>query len=163
MAKFKNIRIAKPGGGKRTQRVQVLASGKYKFVKNLKKSKSSNPSSKKKTRKVRRKVARKKKRRSSAMTIPLAPIGGFVVVFTSPEFGGKSIVQSAMEGDYNNIGHAMVGQLTGWDTNQGKWMPERAHGLMALIVGTLIHKFVGGRPLNVNAMLARAKVPFVRI
>lgn len=32
--KFKNIKIKKKGGGTRTQRVQVLASGKYKFVKN---------------------------------------------------------------------------------------------------------------------------------
>jgi len=34
MAKFKNIRIRKKGGGSRLQRVQVLKSGKYKFVKN---------------------------------------------------------------------------------------------------------------------------------
>ncbi len=31
---YKNIRIKKPGGGTRLQRVKVLASGKYKFVKN---------------------------------------------------------------------------------------------------------------------------------
>ena len=31
---YKNIRIKKRGGGTRLQRVQVLASGKYKFVKN---------------------------------------------------------------------------------------------------------------------------------
>jgi hypothetical protein len=40
MPTFKNIRIKKRGGGTRLQRVQVLASGKYKFVKNLKKSAS---------------------------------------------------------------------------------------------------------------------------
>ena len=32
--KYKNIRIKKKGGGTRMQRGQVLASGKYKFVKN---------------------------------------------------------------------------------------------------------------------------------
>lgn len=34
MVTYKTIRIKKKGGGTRAQRVQVLASGKYKFVKN---------------------------------------------------------------------------------------------------------------------------------
>lgn len=37
MPTYKNIRIKKKGGGTRLQRVKVLASGKFKFVKNLKK------------------------------------------------------------------------------------------------------------------------------
>ncbi len=59
MATYKNIRIPKRGGGSRLQRVQVLASGKYKFVKNLKKSAS-------KTKKKVRKMAKKKNYRSRA-------------------------------------------------------------------------------------------------
>ena len=39
MPTYKNITIKKRGGGTRKQRVQVLASGKYKFVKNLVKGK----------------------------------------------------------------------------------------------------------------------------
>jgi len=35
MPKFKNIRVKMRGGKSRLQRVQVLASGKYKFVKNI--------------------------------------------------------------------------------------------------------------------------------
>ena len=35
MPKYKTIRIKKPNGETRLQRVQVLASGKYKFVKNV--------------------------------------------------------------------------------------------------------------------------------
>lgn len=35
MSKFKNIRVKMRGGKSRLQRVQVLASGKYKFVKNI--------------------------------------------------------------------------------------------------------------------------------
>lgn len=42
MPTYKNIRIKKRGGGTRLQRVQVLASGKYKFVKNLTKGKASS-------------------------------------------------------------------------------------------------------------------------
>ena len=44
MPTFKNIRIKKRGGGTRLQRVQVLASGKYKFVKNLVKGKGKTTS-----------------------------------------------------------------------------------------------------------------------
>lgn len=50
MPTFKNIRIKKRGGGTRLQRVQVLASGKYKFVKNLG-SKAKKSVKKAKTRK----------------------------------------------------------------------------------------------------------------
>ena len=41
MPTYRNIRIPKRGGGYRLQRAQVLKSGKLKFVKNLKKGKSS--------------------------------------------------------------------------------------------------------------------------
>ena len=78
MATFKNIRIKKPGGGSRLQRVKVLASGKYRFVKN---TKSSSPKKAKKSTKRRRKrggggMARRRKRRSG---------------------GGKSITQQAFK------------------------------------------------------------------
>jgi len=38
MVTYKNIRIKKPGGGTRLQRVKVLANGKYRFVKNTTRS-----------------------------------------------------------------------------------------------------------------------------
>lgn len=41
MPKYKTIRIKKAGGGTRLQKVQVLASGKYKFVKNSTKSRKT--------------------------------------------------------------------------------------------------------------------------
>ncbi|MBA7537266.1 hypothetical protein ES705_29533 [subsurface metagenome] len=44
MPTFKNIRIKMKNGKSRLQRVQVLASGKYKFVKNLTKSRSTSTS-----------------------------------------------------------------------------------------------------------------------
>ena len=59
MPTFKNIQIKKRGGGTRLQRVQVLASGKYKFVKNLTKGRKK-PSSSTTTR--RRKASSKAKR-----------------------------------------------------------------------------------------------------
>jgi hypothetical protein len=60
---LKTIRIKKPGGGTRLQKVQVLASGKYRFVKNTTKGMV------RKTRKAGRlayeKTKRKTKRKSS--------------------------------------------------------------------------------------------------
>jgi len=77
MAKFKNITIKKRGGGSRLQRVKVLASGKFKFVKNLRKSSPGGPKKRSKSNKRSRKsqpirrtkrknsVARRSKRRFS--------------------------------------------------------------------------------------------------
>jgi len=59
MAKFKNIRIKKRGGGTRMQRVKVLASGKFKFVKNLTSRRKSKPLNTRSSRnKPRRRTAR---------------------------------------------------------------------------------------------------------
>jgi hypothetical protein len=69
--KYKTIRIKKAGGGTRLQKVQVLASGKYKFVKNSTKSRKITTKRRKSTRKgMVRKTARrayepKKKRKST--------------------------------------------------------------------------------------------------
>jgi len=58
---IKNIRIKKRGGGTRMQRVEVLKSGKFKFLKNIKtRAKSA-------ARKVKSKV---KRRRSTSKTTP---------------------------------------------------------------------------------------------
>jgi len=57
MPKYKNIRVKKPNGGYRTQRVQVLASGKYKFVKN----KGTKRSTKARRRSVRAAPARRRR------------------------------------------------------------------------------------------------------
>ena len=84
---FKNIRIPKRGGGTRLQRVKVLASGKYKFVKNLTKGakRSSKTRRKSNPKKVRKKVARRKKsRRRYGMTIPLAPVLGLAAGMAAP-------------------------------------------------------------------------------
>lgn len=64
MPTYKNIRVAKRGGGTRLQRVQVLKNGKYKFVKNKKtgskKTGSKKKGSKKKGSKKKRSVSTNK-------------------------------------------------------------------------------------------------------
>jgi len=66
MVKFKNIRIKKPSGGSRLQRVQVLSSGKFKFVKNIKRKRAvkKNVGKRKGTRRKSGRRATKKRRPS---------------------------------------------------------------------------------------------------
>lgn len=111
MVSFKNIRIKKKGGGTRTQRVQVLASGKYKFVKNLKST--SHPRPKTKARKVKRKLARRKKRRSgkslTTTAFKLVRIGALAAP------AAARVMHQGIT--YVSIGD-MMGDYTGFNWNQ---------------------------------------------
>lgn len=84
MAKYKDIRVKKAGGGTRLQRVQVLASGKYKFVKNTHHEKKASKHVAKKSKAItrrRRSHAPKTHRRHrrgaglSPMTLGIAGLG----------------------------------------------------------------------------------------
>jgi len=146
------------GGKSRLQRVKVLASGKYKFVKNLTKSKSRSVKTKtnpKKKGKV--KTMAKKKRRSRKMTIPLAPIIGLI---GTPAI--SSAIPSFMAGDFEG-GIQRLGGLVGLWRDGSFHFDTLAANMTPVIAGLLIHKFVGGSPLNLNRMLASANVPFLRI
>ena len=126
-----------------------------------KKSKGSTPRTSKTSRKVkkvaRRRYSRKRSRRSGGMTIPLAPIAGLAAGLAVP-------IDYALSGDYKGAMNILSENYTGYNFYQGMWEPEKLkRGLLPLIIGALVHKFVGGSPLNVNKMLAAAKVPFVRI
>lgn len=134
-----------------------------------KKSKGSNPRPKK-ARKVkkmaRRRYSRKRSRRSGGMTIPLAPIIGLGAGLAggSTWSGGNSVISRLIEGDFTDAMKIGAYHYLGYDINLGKFeIQGLMTGIMPLVVGALIHKFVGGAPLNVNRMLAAAKVPFVRI
>lgn len=53
MVTYKNIRVPMRGGGSRLQRVKVLASGQYRFVKNKGKSGSKRKTSRRRSKKTR--------------------------------------------------------------------------------------------------------------
>ena len=135
-----------------------------------KKSKSSTPRTSKTSRKVkkvaRRRYSRKRSRRRGGMTIPLAPIIGLGAGLAggSTWSGGNSVISRLMEGDIADAMKIGAYHYLGYDINLGKFEVQGLMtGVMPLVVGALIHKFVGGAPLNVNRMLAAAKVPLVRI
>jgi hypothetical protein len=124
------------------------------------KKKAQSPSRVTKKPKKRRKsyVTRRKRRRGSRkMTIPIAPIAGLIAGLAEP-----AVI--AMTGDFATAADKLVGKYTGYSMAQKTWRLEWAmEGLTPLILGALVHKFVGGPPLNINGMLARAKVPLIRI
>jgi len=106
---------------------------------------------------VKRKMTRRKSRRRGGMTIPLAPIVGLVA-------GLAPTIKEAMAGNIDAAIHEAAWAYTGYDTYDSTFNPERLrYGLLPLVIGLLVHKFVGGPPLNFNRLLARAKIPFLRI
>ncbi len=166
--KTKTIRIKKKGGGTRLQRVQVLASGKYRFMKNPSKSRttrgggsrSKSKTKRKNVRRVKNTMAKRRGRRRrsrSSFTLPIAPIAGLAAGMAEP-------IGKALGGDLEGAIAGLTFNYTGYNVDDGTWDPMRlTRGMVPLIVGALVHKFVGGPPLNINRMLGKAKVPFLRI
>lgn len=160
MPEFKNIRIKMKGGKSRMQRVMVLASGKYKFVKNLgsKTRKSTRKSVKRTVTKRRTKTLgkRRRKRASRKFTIPIAPIAGIIA---APAV--RAGINAAVAGDWDGVMHE-ASKFVGFA--DGKFDAfALASNVGPILVGLMVHKFVGGSPLNLNRMLASANVPIVRI
>jgi len=90
------------------------------------------------------------------MTIPLAPIAGMI-----PMVSGAAT--AAMQGDWEMALKHLQWKTIGIDS-QGKFHADQmVQNMIPLVAGLLVHKFVGGPPLNLNRMLARARVPFIRI
>ena len=111
---LKTIRIKKPGGGTRLQKVKVLASGKYRFVKNTTKGmvrktrKAGRKAYEKTKRKTKRRLSKSKaksykpRKTSSSMKLPKVPtmikkvaigvgaasLAGMAVGMIAPQFSG---------------------------------------------------------------------------
>ena len=107
----------------------------------------------------KRKLTRRKnwgKRKKKQFTLPLAPIIGLGVGLAGPI---KDIMDGEVEYAMNKLKYSYLGLMP-----DNTFKPEALmSGLVPLIVGGLVHKFVGGAPLNLNRMLASANVPVIRI
>ena len=97
MATYKNIRIKKRGGGTRLQRVQVLASGKYKFVKNL--TKSSTKTTKSKSKGKGGKVGKNK----GGIKVPVLLIAGVGGAFTAKTPTNRTLIKDITDGNIENF------------------------------------------------------------
>ena len=103
-------------------------------------------------------MGKKKKRRSRKFTIPLAPIGGLVA---TPAL--RYMVSELMAGNLETA-IAQPARFAGIDPNTGQFsVDELKNNLLPVVLGILVHKFIGGSPLNLNRTLANANVPFIRI
>lgn len=106
---------------------------------------------------------RRKKRRSRKFTLPLAPVLGLTAGLSEPaQWIATGNYKDAMDlATANYTGFEPYNTKLGW---KGKFNPARlSMGLLPLVAGLLVHKFVGGAPLNLNRTLGRANVPFLRI
>ena len=109
-------------------------------------------------------MAKSKRRFYKSMTIPLAPIGGLMAGLAVP-------ISQAVLGNYTGSGGAidwLIYNYTGFRGNFSGGQPTfdptgLKNGLLPLIAGVLIHKFVGGQPIGINRMLGQAGVPVIRI
>ena len=99
---------------------------------------------------------KQKKRGARKFTIPLAPIAGIIAAPAVREMADK-----AMLGHVDGVLVA-AGKFVG--VKDGKFNAgELGANILPIIIGCMVHKFVGGPPLNLNRMLAAANVPVIRI
>lgn len=102
-------------------------------------------------------MSKKRKRGKRKFTIPLAPIIGIVA---APSV--RQTVDDLMKGDFNTA-MAHAGHIVGIQTD-GKFNAQLLiSNIGPMVIGGLVHKLVGGAPLNLNRMLASANVPVIRI
>lgn len=157
MATYKNITIKKRGGGTRLQRVKVLKSGKFKFVKNIgrklrkrtSRTRKANPT---RRRGVRRMARRKTKRRQR--TIAVAPLLGLVGGLQDP-------IQRAVAGDFMGALHESRNIITGFD-EFGGWNPQwMAKFWGPVIGGVLMHKVANF--IGVNRQFAKLPSPLNKL
>jgi len=165
MPTYKNIKIKKRGGGTRIQRVQVLASGKYKFVKNTSKSSNKSKSTKRKTKKGSRKVAKKNKNsKKRKFTVPGALVAGVALGFViKPAPNWDSPYEAAKRGAYDTAIKNYATNMIGYRADTGAIFDTTIglKGLKALIGGFLIHKVAS--VIGLNRALGRAGVPYLRV
>ena len=99
---------------------------------------------------------RKRKRGKRGFTIPIAPIVGLAAGLAGPL---KDVIDGNIEFAVNKLKYSYLGL----DTSNNFSLDGLMSGLVPLVAGGLVHKFVGGAPLNLNRMLAAANVPIIRI
>jgi len=117
------------------------------------------PRRRRRRRTVVRYVRRRARRRTK--TIPLAPVIGFASsFFITSEGRSNSPFENAKAGNWNAAINGLAQNIMGYDPGLQRWgIPK---GLVAMIVGVLIHKFVGGY-LGINRVLGRARIPLIRL
>ncbi len=120
---------------------------------------------------ARRSYRRTKARvRRAKMTVPIAPIIGLGVGLLGGP-AGTTLMDHVQAKDWRGAVNRLSQSYLGYSPGGGGLYPgearltleEMKYGLLPLVMGGLVHKFVGGDPVGINRILGRAKVPLVRI
>lgn len=99
----------------------------------------------------------KARRHSRSMTLPLAVIAGMAVPAVDLWQNG------IRQGDAGRTMNTAAAIFTGYNPESKTWeIGYLKRGLLPVVAGLLVHKFVGGR-LGVNRALANAGVPLIRL
>lgn len=89
------------------------------------------------------------------MKLPLATLAGLAAGMAEP-------VKSVMAGNVERALNQISRNYTGYNPWNQQWdYRYMKRGLLPLVIGVLISKFVGGAPLNVNRRLAG--IPFIKL
>lgn len=149
------------------QRVQVLASGKYKFVKNKGTARASTsrkrtPSRKRaRTTTTRRKptMARRKKTRAKRkMTVPVGLlIPGAIGTYAY----GKEVWGAVKARNYRAAMDRSVQYSVGFRPSTGTFDVGDAYLALGWGTGMVVHK--GAQVIGINKALGAARVPYVRV
>ena len=159
---FKNIRIKMKSGKSRTQRVKVLASGKYKFVKNVSKTTSRTRKVSPTRRKGVKRMPRRKKKRSSnrSKKIPL------ITTLTTTNYlwnglGGAKIAALQAGNISGYLDWALKDMImygTGYDKELKTWSFNNFMvGTGTIIIGEVARKILGY--FGVNRKIS--KIPII--
>ena len=155
----KYIRAAWKTKGATKKNALKRAWAAYRKSSSTSKSRSSGSKTKtsKKTTRRKRNLTGKRKRGSRKFTIPLAPIAG-IIAAPAVRAGVEAVLAGNWKGAMDE-----AGKFVGWGPD-GKFDAfALGSNIGPIILGIIVHKFVGGPPLNVNRMLAAANVPVIRI
>lgn len=96
-------------------------------------------------------------RRAAKTTFPVAVLAGLAVPAIDIWKNGLG------QGDFQRAGITATAIFTGYNPESHTWeLSYLKRGLLPVVAGMAVHKFIGGS-LGVNRMLARAKVPFIRL
>lgn len=99
---------------------------------------------------------KRRRRRKKGFTLPLAPIAGLSAGMIEP-------LNALMGGNWEHALAVLSYNYTGYNPEDRSFNIMRLQrGLLPLIIGGLVHKYVGGT-LGINRALAASGVPIVRI
>lgn len=102
-------------------------------------------------------MAKRNRSYTKSFTLPLAVAAPIGLTLIGP-------AQKAMAGDYMGALDELAWKFTGINRSTGQFdMNALKQGLLPVVGGLLVHKFVGGKPLNLNRAIANAGIPFIRI